>query len=87
MRWAVIAAAGACALSLVALVAAQADGDTDIVPFFVGLSVAAGAKAVLMADPSVRCMRVGAWGVAMFWLAAAVWIAGLLLLYQAQCSC
>ena len=87
MRMPVIAAAGALALSVIAVVAAQADGDTDIVPFFVGLSVAAGTEAVLVADPSVRWRRVGAWAIAMLWLVAAVWIGGLLLMYQVQCGC
>ncbi len=86
-RTPVIAAAAAGALSLVALLAAQADGDTDIVPFFVGLTVAAGMQAALVANPSVRWRRVGAWGIAMAWLIAAVWIGGLLLMYQVQCGC
>ena len=86
-RAALPAAAGAGALSLIALIAAQADGDTDIVPFFVGLTVAAVAQVALVADPSVRWRRVGAWAIALLWLVAAVWIGGLLLMYQVQCGC
>ena len=87
MRIAVAAAGAAAVLSIVALAAAQADGDTDIVPFFAGLTVAAGAQAVLVAEPPVRWRRVGAWAIAMLWLVAAVWIGGLLLMYQVQCAC
>ncbi|MEO8247540.1 MAG: hypothetical protein ABI622_10525 [Chloroflexota bacterium] len=83
----ILAAIGAGGLSLLALSMAQVDGDTDIVPFFAGLTVAAVTQAVLVADPSVRWRRMAAFGVALLWLVAAVWIGGLLLMFKVMCSC
>lgn len=83
----VIAATGAAGLSLLALTVAQVDSDHDIVPFFAGLTLAALTQAWLVAGPSVRWRRVGAGAVAGLWLLAAVWVGGLLIMYQAMCAC
>lgn len=87
MRSAPLVAVGAALLAALALLVAQVDGDTDIVPFFAGLTLAAVGEAWLVADPSVRWRRLTAWVIAGLWLAAAVWIGGLLGMYQVMCSC
>lgn len=87
MTIAVLAAAGATVLAAMAGLVAQVNGDTDIVPFFAGLTVAATAETWLLADPSVRWRRVAAWVIVGLWLVAALWIGGLLLMYQAMCAC
>ncbi len=86
-RLAIVAAIGAAAVALVALVVAQLDGDTDIVPFFAALIVAGAALAWLVVDARARWRRVAAVAIVALWLIAAVWIGGLLLVYQASCAC
>ncbi|HET7685412.1 MAG TPA: hypothetical protein VFM19_03290 [Candidatus Limnocylindria bacterium] len=87
MSTAPLLAAGAAMLAGAATLVAQIDGDTDIVPFFVGLLVAAVGESALLTAPSLRWRRVAAWVIAGLWLVAAVWIGGLLVIYQTACGC
>ena len=80
-------AIGATLLAAVAAVAANQDGDADIVPFFVGLTVLGGIGAWAVHEPYAGVRRHVAFGVGFVWLAAAVWIGALLVLYQVTCGC
>jgi len=77
---------GAGALAAIAAVAAGVDGDRDVVPFFIGLTVAASVHAwsLVGASTSDRFIR---WTIACAWSIAALWIGVLLLMYQAACAC
>jgi len=79
-------ALGAAAVAALAAVIAQLDGDDDIVPFFVALTVAALIAAWLLTDPG-RPGRLVARGIAVLWLGAATWIGGLLVFSQVTCGC
>ncbi|MGH2446282.1 MAG: hypothetical protein ACRDGD_09625 [Candidatus Limnocylindria bacterium] len=75
---------GAALLAGLAAVVANQDGDADIVPFFVMLTVAGGVHAWATANvPPQGWRRVVAWIVAGGWTLAGVWIGALLLLFQA----
>jgi hypothetical protein len=80
-------AIGATLLAAVAAVVANQDGDADIVPFFVGLTVLGGIGAWAVHEPYAGVRRRLAFGVGFVWLAAAVWIGALLVLYQVTCGC
>jgi hypothetical protein len=76
----------AMVLAGLATVVASQDGDVDIVPFFVGLTVAAGIEAWAAHPPFEGRRRWTARLIASLWLIAAVWIAVLLVMYQAMSS-
>jgi hypothetical protein len=80
-------ALGAILLAGLAAVVASQDGDADIVPFFVALTVAGGIGAWAVHEPYEKQRRMLARGIAIVWLGAAVWIGVLLLMYQAACAC
>jgi hypothetical protein len=76
----------AMVLAGLATVVAGQDGDADIVPFFVGLTVAAGIEAWAAHPPFESHRRWTARFLASQWLIAAIWIAVLLVMYQAMGS-
>ncbi|MDQ2673236.1 MAG: hypothetical protein M3Y40_01130 [Chloroflexota bacterium] len=80
-------ALAATVLAAVATVVASQDGDADIVPFFVGLTVAGGIGAWAMHEPFTGRRQYLGRLIAGLWLIAAVWIGGLLLMYQMACGC
>jgi hypothetical protein len=74
-------------LAALAAIVANQDGDGDIVPFFVALTLAAGIAAWAVHEPFVGPRRTLARGIAVAWLGAAGWIGVLLLWFQAACGC
>jgi len=78
---------GASALAGLAAVIASLDGDADIVPFFVGLTLLGGVGAWAAHAPFEGRRLPLARGSALVWLVAAVWIGALLVMYQAACAC
>ena len=78
---------GAATLAGVAAVVANQDGDADIVPFFVALTVAGGIHAWATATPLIGGRRVLALGITGVWLIAGVWIGALLGMQQVMCAC
>lgn len=80
-------AIGAAMLAGLAGVVASQDGDADIVPFFMGLTVLAGVGAWAVHEPYEGRRRLLARGIGMVWLGAAGWIGALLLWQQALCGC
>jgi hypothetical protein len=80
-------AIAATVLAAVAAIIAAQDGDGDIVPFFVGLTVAGGIGAWAVREPySGRRQLLGRL-IGGLWLIAAGWIGALLLMYQVTCGC
>jgi hypothetical protein len=77
----------AAALAAVAAVVATQDGDTDIAPFFIGLTLAGGLHAWATASPLVGGRRWLAWLIAAAWLLSAIWIGVLLGMWQVMCAC
>lgn len=75
---------GASALAGLAGVMASLDGDQDIVPFFVGLTFIGAVEAWAVRPPFEGPRRWLAQAFALLWLFAAIWIAVLLLWYQAN---
>lgn len=73
----------ASALAGIAAIVASQDGDSDIVPFFVGLTFVAGVEAWAAHEPFEGRRRRVAAGIAALWLVAAVWIGILLVWYVA----
>jgi hypothetical protein len=65
----------------VAAVISSQDGDADVVPFFVGLTVLGGVVAWAAHDPFVGRRRLLAQIIALVWLLAAFWVGALLLVY------
>ena len=80
-------ALAAAALAALAAVVASLDGDADIVPFFVALTLAGGVGAWAVHEPFAGRRILLAGGLAVAWLGAAGWIGALLLWYQATCAC
>ena len=76
----------ASALAGLAAVIASLDGDADIVPFFVVLTFAAGGVAWASHPPFAGVRRRVARGIAVAWLAAAVWVGVLLVMAQSMGS-
>ena len=76
----------AMVVAALAAVVASEDGDADIVPFFVGLTVAAGVEAWAARPPFEGRRRYTARLIALLWLVAAAWIGALLLWSQAMSS-
>jgi hypothetical protein len=74
-------------LAAMAAVVASLDGDPDIVPFFVGLTLAGGVGAWAVHDPYGGRRRLLGRGIGGLWLIAAGWIGVLLIMYQANCAC
>jgi hypothetical protein len=66
---------------------ASLDGDADIVPFFVGLTVLGGVQAVAVREPFAGVRVWIGRAVAITWAFAAAWIGALLVMYQAACGC
>ncbi len=77
----------ASALAAIAAVLSSLDGDLDLVPFFVGLTFAAGLLAWAVHPPMMGARRTFARLAAIAWVSAAIWIGGLLVMYQATCGC
>ena len=82
-----VLALGASLLAALAAIVSSQDGDSDLVPFFVGLTLLGGVGAWAVHEPYTGGRRVGARVIGIAWLAAAVVIGGLLLWYQALCAC
>jgi hypothetical protein len=80
---ALAAAVGAALAAWIATV----DGDFDIAPFFAGLTLMAGLETWAVGGPFGGGRRRLAWTIVALWLVAAVWIGGLLLMWQAMCAC
>jgi hypothetical protein len=80
-------AIGAALVAGLAGVVASQDGDADIVPFFIGLTVLAGVGAWALHEPYAGQRRLLARGIGVTWLGAAGWIGALLLWQQALCGC
>jgi len=80
-------AIGAALLAGLAGLIASQDGDADIVPFFIGLTVLAGVGAWALHEPYEGRRRLLARGIGVTWLGAAGWIGALLLWQQALCGC
>ena len=68
-------------------VVASQDGDTDIVPFFIALTVLGGVGAWATQEPYGGPRRLLARGIGIAWLGAAGWIGFLLLWQRALCGC
>lgn len=73
---------GASALAGLAGVIASLDGDSDIVPFFVGLTFLGGVAAWAAHSPFDGARRRLAQGIALVWLFAAIWVGVLLVVYM-----
>lgn len=80
-------AIAAAVLAGVAGIVASQDGDADIVPFFIGLTLLAGIGAWAVHEPFEGKRRTVARGISVVWLGAAGWIGALLLWQQALCGC
>jgi hypothetical protein len=80
-------AIGAGILAGLAGVIASQDGDADLVPFFIGLTLLAGVAAWAVHEPYGGGRRLLARGIGAVWLGAAGWIGALLLWQQALCGC
>ena len=76
----------AMVIAALAAVVASQDRDADIVPFFVGLTVAAGVEAWAVHPPLEGRRRYTARLIALLWLVAAAWIGALLLWSHAMSS-
>ena len=72
----------ASALAGVAAIIASLDGDGDIVPFFVALTILGGVAAWAAHPPFAGRRRVIAQGVALVWLLAATWVSVLLVAFM-----
>jgi hypothetical protein len=83
----IVLALGAAALAALAGAIASLDGDADIVPFFLGLTLAAGVGAWAVHEPYAGARRTFAQLLAVAWLGVAVVVGGLLVWYQALCGC
>ena len=73
-------------LTGLATIVASQDRDADIVPFFVGLTVAAGIEAWAAHPPFQGRRKSTAGVIAGLWLLAAAWIAVLLIMAQTMTS-
>lgn len=80
-------AIGGMVLAALAAVVANQDGNADIVPFFIGLTVLGGVGAWAVHEPFQGLRTRLAQGIGLVWLVAAIWIGGLLILYQVTCGC
>ena len=77
----------ASALAAVAGLVSQLDGDIDLVPFFVGLTVLGATGAFVVRAPYPERRRIFGVMIATAWIAAALTIGGLLVWEQALCGC
>ena len=80
-------ALGASVLAGVAAIVASQDGDSDLVPFFVGLTLLGGTGAWAVHEPYTGTRRLLGRVVAVTWVVAAIAVGFLLLWYQALCAC
>jgi hypothetical protein len=80
-------AIAAGSLAALAAIIASLDGDPDIVPFFVGLTLAGGVGAWAAHEPYGGRRRILAGAIGGMWLIAAGWIGVLLIMYRATCGC
>ncbi len=78
---------GAAVLVGIAAIVANQDFASDIVPFFVALTVAGGAHAWATTTQLRGVRRLVALGITAVWALAAVWIGALLGMYQVTCAC
>ena len=77
----------AAVLAALAVVIASRDGDADIVPFFIALTVLAGVGAWATHEPYGGRRLLLARGIGVTWVGAAGWIGFLLLWERALCGC
>lgn len=82
-----VLAIGATVLAAVAALVSQLDGDTDLVPFFVGLTVLGATGAFVVREPYRGSRRFVGRLMGTTWMGAAVIIGGLLLWERALCAC
>ena len=80
-------ALGAALLAAVAAIVASQDGDSDLVPFFVGLTFLGGIGGWAVQEPYAGTRRLIARVIAVGWVVAALAVGVLLLWYQALCAC
>lgn len=80
-------AIGASLLAGVAAIVTSQDGDSDIVPLFVGLTFLGGIGAWAVHEPYLGTRQVIARVIGVVWVAGAIFVGGLLLWYQALCAC
>ena len=78
---------GASLLAAVAAIVASQDGDTDMVPFFIGLTLLGGIGAWAVHEPYSGTRRLLGRIIAVGWVVVAIFVGGLLLWYQALCAC
>ena len=80
-------ALGAGLLAALAAIVASQDGDSDLVPFFVGLTFLGGIGAWAVQEPYAGTRRLIARAIAVGWVVAAIAVGVLLLWSQALCAC
>lgn len=78
---------GASLIAGLAAIIASQDGDSDMVPFFVGLTFIGGIGAWAVQEPYAGTRRLIARIVAVGWGVAAIAVGFLLVWYQALCAC
>ncbi len=82
-----ILAATAAVLAILAAAASAIAGDSDLIAFFVVLAAVATIIAALASGRWVGPPRNIARVLALGWVGTAIWIAGLLVIYQGACGC
>ena len=80
-------ALGASLLAGLAAIVSSQDGDSDMVPFFVGLTLVGGIGAWAVKEPYSGTRQLLGRAIAVAWVVAAIAVGGLLLWYQALCAC
>ena len=80
-------ALGACLLAALAALVSSQDGDSDMVPFFVGLTLVGGIGAWAVQEPYSGTRKLVGRVIAVAWVVTAISVGGLLLWYQALCAC
>ena len=74
-------------LAAVAAIVSSQDGDSDLVPFFVGLTLLGGIGAWAVQEPYAGTRRLLGRVIAVGWMVTAIAVGVLLLWYQALCAC
>ena len=80
-------ALGASLLAAIAAIVSSQDGESDLVPFFVGLTLLGGIGAWAVHEPYAGTRRLLGRVIAVAWVVGAIAVGGLLLWYQAICAC